>query len=73
MHLTRALYFKAGIVAGIKKFIKMQAVGLGLVKARRMNHMEAVGGGHKCKDIQGIHAMLVKAKELEARRKESIA
>jgi quinone-modifying oxidoreductase, subunit QmoC len=31
--------------------------------------MEAVGGGHKCKDIKGIHAMLAKARELEAQRK----
>jgi quinone-modifying oxidoreductase subunit QmoC len=47
----------------------MQAVGLGLLRARRMNPLEAVGGGHKCNDIQGIHAMLAKARELEARRK----
>lgn len=70
LHLTRTLYFKDGIVAGIRKFLEMSTIGLGLAKARRMNPREALGGGHKCKDTKGIHAMLAKAKELETRRKE---
>jgi quinone-modifying oxidoreductase subunit QmoC len=47
----------------------MQDVALGLVKAKRLNPLEAVGISHKCKDIKGIHAMLDKARELEAKRK----
>jgi quinone-modifying oxidoreductase, subunit QmoC len=70
LHLTRTLYFKDGIVAGIRKFLEMGAIGLGLAKAGRMNPLEAIGAGHKCKDIKGIQAMLAKAKELEAKRKE---
>jgi quinone-modifying oxidoreductase subunit QmoC len=66
--LTQSLYFKDGIGSGIKKAMEMQAVALGLVKARRLNLLEAVGIAHKCKDIKGIHAMLAKAKELEAKR-----
>lgn len=69
VQLTQSLYFKDGIMDGIKKAMAMQDVALGLVKAGRLNVMEAVGGGHKCKDIKGIHAMLAKAKELEAQRK----
>ena len=69
VQLTQTLYFKDGIGSGIKKAMAMQDVALGLVKAGRLNLMEAVGGGHKCKDIKGIHAMLAKAKELEAQRK----
>jgi quinone-modifying oxidoreductase subunit QmoC len=67
--LTQTLYFKDGIGAGIKKAMEMQSVALGLVKAKRLNLLEAVGIAHKCKDIKGIHAMLAKAKELEAQRK----
>jgi quinone-modifying oxidoreductase subunit QmoC len=66
--LTQSLYFKDGIASGIKKAMEMQSVALGLVKAKRLNLLEAVGIAHKCKDIKGIHAMLAKAKELEAKR-----
>ncbi|MDP2430732.1 MAG: 4Fe-4S dicluster domain-containing protein [Pseudomonadota bacterium] len=66
--LTQSLYFKDGIGSGIKKAMEMQSVALGLVKAKRLNLMEAVGLSHKCKDIKGIHAMLAKANELEAKR-----
>ena len=69
VQLTQSLYFKDGIASGIKKAMAMQDVALGLVKAKRLNIMEAIGGGHKCKDIKGIHAMLDKARELEAQRK----
>lgn len=73
VNLTQSLYFKDGIVAGIKKIFEMQAIGLGMVKARRLNPLEAVGAGHKCKDVKGIHAMLAKAKEIEAKRREERA
>jgi quinone-modifying oxidoreductase subunit QmoC len=67
--LTQSLYFKNGIADGIKQAMAMQDVALGLVKAKRLNIMEALGGGHKCKDISGIQKMLAKARELEAKRK----
>jgi quinone-modifying oxidoreductase subunit QmoC len=67
--LTQTLYFKDGIGSGIKKAMAMQDVALGLVKAKRLNPLEAIGISHKCKDIKGIHAMLAKAKELEEQRK----
>jgi quinone-modifying oxidoreductase subunit QmoC len=70
LRLTQTLYFKDGLLAGIRKFIEMSAVGLGLAKTGRMNPLEAVGAGHRCKDAKGIRAMLAKARELEAKRKE---
>jgi quinone-modifying oxidoreductase subunit QmoC len=36
--------------------------------AKRLNPFELFKG-HDCKDKKGIHAMLKKAKEIEARRK----
>jgi len=62
------LYFKDGLVQGIKNGLAMQSVALGLVKARRLNVMELFGG-HKCKDQKGIHAMLKKARDIENTRK----
>ena len=69
VQLTQSLYFKDGIGSGIKKAMEMQSVALGLVKAGRLNLLEAVGIAHKCKDVKGIHAMLAKAEELEAKNK----
>jgi hypothetical protein len=41
-----------------------------LVKAGRLNlSWKPLGMGHKCKDVKGIHAMLAKAEELEAKNK----
>jgi quinone-modifying oxidoreductase subunit QmoC len=47
--------------------LSMQGIGLKLMKAKRLNPMEILGG-HKCKDTNGIHKMLAKAKEIEDRR-----
>ncbi|HNQ05133.1 MAG TPA: 4Fe-4S dicluster domain-containing protein [Thiobacillaceae bacterium] len=69
VQLTQSLYFKDGLAAGIKKGLEMKDVALGLVKAKRLNPLEALGIGHKCKDLDGIHRMLAKAYELEAQRK----
>ena len=38
---------------GIKNALAMQGVGLGMMKAKRLNPME-IFGGHKCKDQDGI-------------------
>ena len=62
------LYFKDGFVQGIKNSLAMQAAGLGLLKAKRLNPME-IFGGHKCKDRSGIHRMIAKAREIEDRRR----
>jgi quinone-modifying oxidoreductase subunit QmoC len=56
-----------GVSEGIKTALKMKDVGLGLVKTKRMNPMEMVGG-HVVKDVKGFQAMLKKAKELEDAR-----
>ena len=63
-----ALYFKDGFIQGIKNSLAMQAAGLGLLKAKRLNPME-IFGGHKCKEQDGIHRMIAKAREIEDRRR----
>ena len=68
LKLTLGLYFKDGLVAGIKKGWSMRHVAFGLLKAGRLNPLELFGG-HACKDAKGIAAMLKKAREIEAQRK----
>jgi quinone-modifying oxidoreductase subunit QmoC len=63
-----AMYFKDGIVQGIKNSLAMQGIGLGLMKAKRLNPMEILGG-HTCKDKGSIHKMIAKAREIEDRRR----
>jgi len=62
-----AMYFKDGFVQGIKNSLAMQGVGLGLMKAKRLNPMEILGG-HKCQDAAGIQKMVAKAREIEDKR-----
>jgi quinone-modifying oxidoreductase subunit QmoC len=45
----------------------MRNIGLALLKAKRLNPFELLGG-HRCKDNAGIRAMLAKAREIEQRR-----
>ncbi len=66
LKLTLGLYFKDGLVAGLKKGWEMRHIALGLLKAKRLNPFELFGG-HRCKDAKGIEAMLAKAREIEAR------
>jgi quinone-modifying oxidoreductase subunit QmoC len=63
-----AMYFRDGIGQGIKNAMAMQSVGLGLMKAKRLNPMEILGG-HTCKDKSGIAKMIAKAREIEDRRR----
>jgi quinone-modifying oxidoreductase subunit QmoC len=63
-----ALYFKDGLMQGIKNALNMRAIGLGLLKAKRLNPMELFGG-HAIKDQAGFKAMLAKAREIEDRKK----
>jgi heterodisulfide reductase subunit C2 len=67
LRLTLGLYFREGLIAGIKKGWAMRNIGLGLLFAKRLNPLELLKG-HECKDRKGIHAMLKKAAEIEARR-----
>jgi len=67
LKFSLVVYFKDGFVQGIKNALGMQGVAIKLLKAKRLNPMEMLGG-HKCKDIDGIKKMLAKAKEIEERR-----
>ncbi|MDP2792961.1 MAG: 4Fe-4S dicluster domain-containing protein [Sulfurisoma sp.] len=66
--LTLAHYFANGIGPGIQIALNMQKIGLGMVLAGRLNPME-IFGGHSVKDLNGFHAVLAKAKEIEDRKK----
>ena len=68
LRLTIGLYFRDGLVAGVRKGWSMRNIALGLLKAGRLNPFELFRG-HDCKDKKGIHAMLQKANEIDARRK----
>ena len=67
LKFSLAIYFKDGFMQGVKNLLSMQGIALGLVKAKRLNPMEIIGG-HKCKDVGGIQKMLAKAREIEDRR-----
>jgi heterodisulfide reductase subunit C2 len=68
LKLTLGLYFKDGFVAGLRKGWEMRGVGLGLLKARRLNPLELLRG-HRCRDRKGIAAMLAKAQQIEQRER----
>jgi quinone-modifying oxidoreductase subunit QmoC len=61
------LYFMNGIGEGFKTSLKMKDIGMGMMKTKRMNPLEIVGG-HGLKDVKGFQAMLKKAQELEDQR-----
>ncbi|WP_295384770.1 4Fe-4S dicluster domain-containing protein [uncultured Thiodictyon sp.] len=67
MKLTVGLYFKDGLVSGIKQVMNMLPVAIGLIKAGRLNPFELISG-HSPKDQKGIAAMLKKARAIEAQR-----
>jgi quinone-modifying oxidoreductase subunit QmoC len=67
LRLTLGLYFRGGLMSGIRKGWAMRNVALGLLKAKRLNPFEFFKG-HDCKDRKGIQAMLRKANEIDARR-----
>ena len=67
MRFTLSLYFKDGLMAGIRQALSMQSIALGLLMAKRLNPLELLKG-HECKDKAGIHRMLKKAQEIEGRR-----
>jgi len=65
--LLLQVYFRDGLVAGIKTFWNMRNVGFRLLLAKRMNPFELFFP-HQCKDQKGIQAMLKKAYEIEDKR-----
>jgi len=67
LKLTLGLYFKDGLVAGIKNALAMQSIGLGMVLAKRLNPME-IFGGHAIKDLKGFQAIIAKAREIEDKK-----
>ena len=68
LKFSLAMYFKDGFGQGVKNAMAMQGVGLGLIKAGRLNPMEIIGG-HTCKDTGGIHKMIAKARAIEDQRR----
>ncbi len=52
---------------GIKNAIAASGMGLGMLKAGRLNPMEILGG-HSIEDISGLKAMIKKAQEIEEAR-----
>jgi quinone-modifying oxidoreductase subunit QmoC len=68
LKLTMGLYFKNGLIPGIKQAWSMRKVAQGLLFAKRLNPVEIVMG-HECKDKAGIARMLKKAYELEDARR----
>lgn len=68
MKLTIGHYFRNGVGPGIKEAMTMKDIGLGMLKAKRLNPMELLGG-HGVKDLKGFQAMVAKAREIEDRRK----
>ena len=69
LKLTLGLYFKDGFVPGLRKAWEMRHVGLGLLKAGRLNPLELVRG-HRVKDTRGLAAMVAKAEQIEQRRRK---
>jgi len=64
LKLGLSLYFMNGFAEGVKTSLKMQKIGLGMLKTKRMTPTEMVGG-HGCKDKKGLQAALQKAREIE--------
>lgn len=64
LKLTMRLYFKDGLMAGIKQAWVMRDSGRHLMMAKRLNPFELFGG-HRCKDAKGIAAMLKTARQIE--------
>jgi quinone-modifying oxidoreductase subunit QmoC len=71
LKLGLSLYFMNGFVEGVKTSLKMRDVGMGMVKTKRMNPMEMVGG-HSVKDVNGLHAILEKAREIELAKAQKV-
>jgi quinone-modifying oxidoreductase subunit QmoC len=67
LKLGIALYFMNGFGEGVKVAMKNQKLGMNMIKTKRMNPMEIMGG-HAVKDLSGFHKVIKKAEELEEAR-----
>jgi quinone-modifying oxidoreductase subunit QmoC len=67
LKLGMALYFMNGFGEGVKVAMKNQKLGMNMIKTKRMNPMEIMGG-HAVKDLSGFHKVIKKAEELEEAR-----
>lgn len=67
LKLTLWVYFQGGLVDGVKKAWSMRRVGLGMLRAGRLNPLE-IFGGHEVQDRKGFEAMLAKAAQIEQRK-----
>ena len=68
LKFSLAMYFKDGFMQGIRNALAMKGIGIGLIKAKRLNPME-IFGGHKCKDKDGFRKMIAMAREIEDRKR----
>jgi len=68
LKLSVGLYFMDGFASGIKKGLEMLPVGLGMLKAGRLDPFGYFTGG-KCKGAGDIRKMIKRAKEIEDKRK----
>ena len=64
LKLGLSLYFMNGFAEGVKTSLKMQKIGLNMLKTKRLSPMELIGG-HGCKDAKGLQSILNKAREIE--------
>lgn len=69
LKLGISLYFMNGFSEGVKVAMKQKDLGLAMMKTKRMNPMEIIGG-HAVKDLSGFQNMIKKAQELEDARLE---
>jgi quinone-modifying oxidoreductase subunit QmoC len=72
LKLGLSLYFMNGFGEGVKTALKMKDIGLGMVKTKRMNPMEIMGG-HSCKDKAGLQKILAKAREIEEAKAKPVS
>ncbi|MBT3030219.1 MAG: 4Fe-4S dicluster domain-containing protein [Candidatus Thiodiazotropha endolucinida] len=64
LKLGLSMYFKDGFGQGVKNAMANQKLGQNMMKAKRMNAMEFIGG-HSVKDLSGFQNMVKKAQEIE--------
>jgi quinone-modifying oxidoreductase, subunit QmoC len=69
LKLGLAMYFKDGFSQGIKNAMANQKLGQNMMKTKRMNAMEILGG-HGVKDLAGLQKIIKKAQQLEDARLE---
>ncbi len=70
LKLGIALYFMNGFIEGIKTALAQAGLGMAMVKTKRMNPMEMLGG-HGIKNPGSLQKIIQKAQELEQARTES--